>query len=81
MDGIDACVAKVLGARGYRYVMMHAGRAGQRIYMAAREPGLGCCGIGAMYDKEAVELLDLQSGSVLLYAVSAGPVKNKGYLS
>jgi SagB-type dehydrogenase family enzyme len=76
-----AAVEAALGARGYRHVMMHAGRAGQRIYMAAQELELGCCGIGAMYDKEAVELLDLQSGSVLLYAVSAGPVKNKGYLS
>ncbi len=68
-------VEAALGARGYRYVMMHAGRIGQRLYIAAQELGLGCCGIGAMYDKEAAALLGLSPGSVLLYAVSAGPVK------
>lgn len=70
-----AAMESALGARGYRYVMMHAGRVGQRLYMAAQELGLGCCGIGAMYDKEAAALLGLNHGSVLLYAVSAGPVK------
>ncbi len=71
-------VESALGSRGYRYVMMHAGRAGQRIYLAAEAFGLGCCGIGAMYDTEAAELLALKTGSVLLYAVAAGPVKKKG---
>jgi SagB-type dehydrogenase family enzyme len=70
-----AAMEAALGTRGYRYVMMHAGRAGQRLYMAAQELGLGCCGIGAMYDKEAAALLGLKAGSVLLYAVSAGPVR------
>ncbi|MEE4363553.1 MAG: SagB family peptide dehydrogenase [Desulfotignum sp.] len=71
-------VESSLGSRGYRYVMMHAGRAGQRIYLAAEAFGLGCCGVGAMYDAEAAELLALKTGSVLLYAVAAGPVKKKG---
>ncbi len=71
-------VESALGSRGYRYVMMHAGRAGQRIYLAAEGFGLGCCGVGAMYDTEAAELLALKTGSVLLYAVAAGPVKKKG---
>ncbi|MEX1300699.1 MAG: SagB/ThcOx family dehydrogenase [Desulfotignum sp.] len=69
-----AVVEAALGTRGYRYVMMHAGRIGQRLYMAAQELGMGCCGIGAMYDGEAADLLGLSSGSRLLYAVSAGPV-------
>jgi len=70
-----ALVERALGSRGYRYVMMHAGRIGQRLYLAAQALGLGCCGIGAMYDGEASTLLGLTSGSRLLYAVSAGPVK------
>jgi SagB-type dehydrogenase family enzyme len=70
-----AAMETALGARGYRYVMMHAGRAGQRLYMAAQALELGCCGIGAMYDREASALLGLSPGSVLLYAVSAGPVR------
>jgi len=74
-------VESALGPRGYRYVMLHAGRAGQRVYLAAEAFGLGCCGVGAMYDAEAAELLQLKSDSVLLYAVAAGPVKKKGNLS
>ena len=55
--------------------MMHAGRIGQRLYMAAQELGMGCCGIGAMYDYEAADLLGLAPGGRLLYALSAGPLK------
>lgn len=63
------------GPRGYRYAMMTAGRLGQRLYLAATAMGLGCCGIGALYDEEASRLLDLNSESKLLYLVAAGPVK------
>jgi SagB-type dehydrogenase family enzyme len=70
-----AAVEAALGPRGYRYMMMHAGRIGQRVYLAAQEMGLGCCGIGAMYDYEACDLLGLIPGGRLLYALSAGPVK------
>lgn len=63
------------GARGYRYAMMTAGRLGERLYLIATAMGLGCCGIGAFYDLEAVELLGLNNTSRLLYLVAVGPVK------
>ena len=63
------------GSRGYRYAMMTAGRLGQRIYLTATAMGLGCCGIGAFYDHEASELLELNQESRLLYLVALGPVK------
>ena len=63
------------GARGYRYAMLEAGRLGQRIYVAAAALGLGCCGIGALYDNEARTLLGINKNSALLYLVAAGPVK------
>ena len=63
------------GPRGYRYAMMTAGRLGQRIYLVATALGLGCCGIGAFYDREASELLELNKKSQLLYLVAFGPVK------
>ena len=63
------------GPRGYRYAMMTAGRFGQRIYLIATAMGLGCCGIGAFYDREASELLELNNESRLLYLVAFGPVK------
>ncbi|MGB6064472.1 MAG: SagB/ThcOx family dehydrogenase [Desulfomonilaceae bacterium] len=63
------------GLRGYRHAMLSAGRLGQRIYLAATSMRLGCCGVGAYYDEEAVELLGLNDQSRLLYLVAVGPVK------
>jgi SagB-type dehydrogenase family enzyme len=63
------------GARGYRYAMLTAGRMGQRLYVAATAMGLGCCGIGALYDGEAAALLGLNEASGLLYLVAVGAVK------
>jgi SagB-type dehydrogenase family enzyme len=67
-----------LGPRGYRLLLMDAGRIAQRIYLAATGLSLGCCGVGALYDEEARTLLDLNPGSALFYVVSAGPVKGSG---
>lgn len=64
------------GPRGYRYAMMTAGRMGERLYIAATAMGMGCCGIGALYDEEAAGLLGLNKGSKLLYLVAVGPVKS-----
>ncbi len=63
------------GPRGYRYLMFNAGRIAQRIYLAAQDQGLGCCGIGALYDGEAKALLDLNEESALVYGVAAGCIK------
>lgn len=62
------------GPRGYRYAMMTAGRWGERLYLAATALGIGCCGIGAFYDDEAVELLGLAEHARLLYLVAVGQV-------
>ncbi|MDZ7697540.1 MAG: SagB/ThcOx family dehydrogenase [Deltaproteobacteria bacterium] len=70
-----AVVDRLLGARGYRYAMMEAGRWGERLYLMASALGLGCCGIGAFYDTEAARLLGLNDESRLLYLVAVGPVK------
>ena len=60
------------GPRGYRYCMIDAGRLGQRLYLGATAMGDGCCGIGALYDQEAKDLLGLNAGSYLLYLVAVG---------
>lgn len=73
MDTLD----RLWGARGYRYAMETAGRMGQRLYLAATSMRLGCCGIGAFYDMEATELLNMNNVSRLLYLVAVGPVKGK----
>ncbi len=66
----DSC-----GARAYRYAMLDAGVRGQRLYMGSTALGLGCCGIGAFYDNEARELLDLNDDNYLLYLVAVGNTK------
>jgi len=66
---------QVWGPRGYRYAMITAGRLGQRLYLGATALGLGCCGIGAYYDREAAALLELNEASAMLYLLGIGPVK------
>jgi SagB-type dehydrogenase family enzyme len=66
---------RLWGARGYRYAMMTAGQLGERLYLAAESMGLGCCGIGALYDYEAAEALGHNDQSSLLYLVALGAVK------
>ena len=66
---------KTWGPRGYRYAMLTSGRLGQRLYVAAEAMGMGCCGIGALYDGEAVEMLGLSESSRLLYLVAVGNTK------
>ncbi|MBD3228282.1 MAG: SagB/ThcOx family dehydrogenase [Candidatus Lokiarchaeota archaeon] len=45
--------------RGYRYIYLDAGHIGQNFYLVAEALGLGACSIGAIYDDELNELLDL----------------------
>jgi SagB-type dehydrogenase family enzyme len=71
LDTID----RRLGARGYRYAMMTAGRLGHTAYLAATAMGLGCCGIGAFYDHEAEQMLGLNESSALLYLVAVGQTR------
>ena len=68
-------IDRTWGPRGYRYAMLTAGRLGQTLYLGATALDLGCCGIGALYDGEARELIGLNEASALLYLVAAGPVK------
>jgi SagB-type dehydrogenase family enzyme len=67
----------IYGSRGYRYLMLAAGRLGQRIYAVSAAIGLGCCGVGAFYDNEAADLLGLNERSRLVYLVAVGFIKNK----
>ena len=63
------------GPRSYRHAHLEAGRLGQRAYLAATANNLGACGIGAFFDKEAAQLLQMERGNHLLYLVAVGPVK------
>ncbi len=63
------------GPRTYRHAMLAAGRAGQRLYLAATALGLGCCGVGAFYDQEVAAIAGLPEQAQPLYVLACGPVK------
>ncbi|KIX13876.1 SagB/ThcOx family dehydrogenase [Dethiosulfatarculus sandiegensis] len=65
------------GLRSYRHAMIEAGKAGQRIYLAAQALGLGCCGVGAFYDQETNQVAALPQGGDSLYVVATGHVKGR----
>ena len=53
---IDRCRIKY-GERGFRYIYLDAGHAGQNLYLAATALGLGCCTIGAFFDDEVNQII------------------------
>jgi nitroreductase len=57
--------------------MIEAGRLGQQAYLAAGALGLGACGIGAVYDREAADILGLPDDGVMFYLLGIGPVKKR----
>lgn len=63
------------GPRMYREAMLAAGRAGQRLYLAATALGMGTCGVGAFFDEEVARAGLLPEGHRPLYVLSCGPVK------
>lgn len=71
-----ARLTEAVGPRAYRHAMLAAGRAGQRLYLAATALGLGCCGVGAFYDDEAARHAGLPPGGDVLYLLACGPVTN-----
>jgi SagB-type dehydrogenase family enzyme len=71
-------LAETHGPRAYRHAMLQAGRAGQRLYLAATALGLGCCGVGAFYDEDAARHARLPENGRALYLLACGPVKGWG---
>ena len=66
------------GDRGYRYVHFEAGAIGQRLYIAAEALGLGATGIGAFYDDNVHEYLNIKpNGGQVVYHFAVGhPVRD-----
>ena len=65
------------GPRAYRHAMLAAGKAGQRLYLAATALKLGCCGVGAFYDEEVKGAAILPENGHPLYVLACGPVKGR----
>ena len=61
--------------RAYRYIYLDAGHLGENLHLAACAIGHGCCMIGAFFDSELNELLDVDGQSeTAIYLAAAGPV-------
>ena len=59
--------------RGYRYLLIEAGHAGQNLMLCAAGLGLGTCGLGGFFDVELAQLLRLDVARELpLYAIACG---------
>jgi len=60
------------GPGAYRKLLIHAGRIGQRVYLVSESLGLGCCGVGAFYDAELRNILELSDDWDVLYLLGVG---------
>ncbi|MBI4243189.1 MAG: SagB/ThcOx family dehydrogenase, partial [Planctomycetes bacterium] len=66
---------KRYGDRGYRYVHLDAGVIGENIYLEAVSMGLGVCGIGAFFDDQINDMLNVDGAKeALIYVTSVGRV-------
>ncbi len=68
-------VEKNKGKEAYRNVLITCGRVGQRLYLASEALRLGCCAIGAYYDDEILEILQLSEENQILYMLGIGVPK------
>jgi len=60
------------GDRGVRYVHMEAGHAAQNICLQGTALGLGAVTVGAFYDDEVREVVDMLEEEVPLYVIPVG---------
>ncbi|MEM2390155.1 MAG: SagB/ThcOx family dehydrogenase [Ignisphaera sp.] len=63
---------RVYGERGYRYVYMEVGHAGQNIYLEATALNLGAVVIGAFHDDWVKSIVNADENEHPLYIVSVG---------
>ena len=65
------------GQRAYRYVYLDAGHIAENLALAAVSIGLGSCQIGALYDDEVNDLIDIDGTreSVIYMSVVGYPAK------
>ncbi|MBN1483370.1 MAG: SagB/ThcOx family dehydrogenase [Chloroflexia bacterium] len=66
--------ARKYGERAFRYIYMDAGHIGQNLYLAATSLDLACCAIGAFFDDEVNQLLEIDGREeTTVYMASVGP--------
>lgn len=59
-------------AQNYQALYQKAGIIGHRIYLSSNYLNIGCSGIGAYYDDEVLQFLQLDQDHMVLYALAIG---------
>lgn len=59
-------------AKNYQALYQKAGHIGHRLYIISNYLQIGCSGIGAYYDDEVLEFLELDNTYKVLYALAIG---------
>jgi len=61
--------------RCYRYLYLDAGHIGQNFYLIAEALGLGACTIGALYDDDLNQFLEIDGNTeTVLYVGTVGKI-------
>ena len=63
---------RIYGERGYRYVHIEVGHAGQNIYLMATALRLGTVAVGAFYDEKVAEVIGARRDEHPLYIMPIG---------
>ncbi len=61
-----------LAPHNFHLALQEAGRAGQRLYLAATAMNLAVCGMAAFYDAELAQAANLPKGAAPLYVLACG---------
>lgn len=62
------------GSRGIRYVDMEAGHAAQNLLLQATALNIGCVTVGAFYDNQIRQILEIGVDEFPLYLIPAGKI-------
>jgi SagB-type dehydrogenase family enzyme len=64
-------IGQLHGERDYRYANLESGIGGETTYLAAQARGLGACSVGAFYDDELRDLLNIRGTAKHVLLLSA----------
>jgi len=72
ITGVYERTTKKYGERGVRYVHIEVGHAAQNVCLQATAMGLGAVTVGAFYDDQVGEILNIMKGEQPLYIIPIG---------